>query len=164
MKFYRFKAVFFAALLTLCVLDSCAGTKGKNVENDKKVEAFITTMMNESQYEDYAFLKKHCTPKMLEFLAECYDYDCESGDCLAGWMFRTEAQDNSEECRNGVEEVKSVGNGWYEYTFYDGGFKGITRLKIVFKGDLIMVDELVKVYDQAHEEAMKNFEDVEGGE
>lgn len=158
MKFNQLKAVCIAAVITLCMMNSCAWAKSDNGANDKKVEAFITTMMNERQYEDYAFLKKHCTPKMLEFLAECYDYDCENGDCYAGWMFRTETQDNSEECRNGVEEVKNVGNGWYEYTFYDGGFKGITRLKIIVKGDLVMVDELVKVYDQAHEEAMKNME------
>lgn len=138
--------------MVMCATASCAKATKASDKNDKKVEAFITKMMNERQYDDYAFLKKHCTPNKLEFLAECFDYDCENGDCYAWWMFLTSAQDNSAECRNGVEEVKNVGNGWYEYTFYDGGYKGITRLKIIFKGNLIIVDELVKVCDQAQEE------------
>lgn len=161
MKLNQVKVICVAVFLTICMISSCAWASHKKSVNDKKVEAFITKMMDENQYDDYDFLKKHCTPKMLKFLADNFEYDCEDGDCLAGWMFRTETQDNSEECRNGVEKVENVGNGWYEYTFYDGGFKGITRLKIIIKGDLIMVDELVKVYDQAYEEALKNMNEDE---
>ncbi len=35
---------------------------------------------------DYDYPKKHITPKLLQFLADSYEFECD-GECLATWMF-----------------------------------------------------------------------------
>ena len=36
---------------------------------------------------DYAFIKKHTTRKAIKYLADNYDYDCDTDECLATWIF-----------------------------------------------------------------------------
>ena len=35
---------------------------------------------------EYDYPKQHITPRLLKFLADSYEYDCE-GECLATWKF-----------------------------------------------------------------------------
>lgn len=151
MKLSIFKAMCVAALVALCGIQSSA--KATTEQREQLAAQFITNMYNNYLYDDYDFLKAHCTQSMLQVLAENFDYDCDDGDCYAGWMFRTDTQDSAsdDEHPNAVVAVKSVGDGWYEYEFYDGGFRGVTRLKLLFDGDTIMIDDLEKVYDEVRE-------------
>lgn len=151
MKLSLFKVMCVAACVALFGIQASAHDEA--LKREQLASQFITDMYNNSRYEDYDFLKAHCTPSMLEFLADNYDYDCDNGDCYAGWMFRTDAQDGKGEGEqaNGVVAVGDVGDGWYEYIFFDEGFRGVTRLKLLFDGDSIMIDALQKVYDEARE-------------
>ena len=151
MKLSIFKTVCVVACVAMFGLQSSAHDTTK--QREQLATQFITDMYNNSRYEDYAFLKAHCTQSMLQVLADNYDYDCDDGDCYAGWMFRTDAQDvrSDEDQAYGVVAVSDVGNGWYEYTFYDGGFRGVTRLKLLFDGDKILIDDLEKLYDEIRE-------------
>ena len=106
-----------------------------------KVIQFITDMYNQHKFEDYSFLHKHCTPKMIKYLKENYDYDCETGDCLAVWVFRTDNQD-SLNSKHGVISVTQKGDDWYHYTFYDMGFKGAHDIKVIEQNGKLMIDGL----------------------
>lgn len=158
MKLSVFKAMCVAACVALIGIQSSASDIA--LQREQQASQFITDMYNNSRYEDYGFLKAHCTPSMLQLLADNFDYDCDDGDCYAGWMFRTEAQDGKGdgEQAHGVVAVGDVGEGWYEYIFFDEGFRGVTRLKLLFDGDKIMIDGLQKVYDEARE-AYKDAEE-----
>ncbi len=107
----------------------------------KKAIQFITDMYDNGKYTDYDFLRKHCTDKMLQYLHDNYDYDCESGDCFAVWMFRSDEQDGPDE-PNGIVSVEPKGDDWYLYTFYDMGFKGAHLIKIIDQDGQLMIDEL----------------------
>jgi hypothetical protein len=53
------------------------------------VRAFVEQFYEEWNMEDlldYDYVKQHITPKMLKYLADSYDFDCE-GECLATWKF-----------------------------------------------------------------------------
>lgn len=149
------QSVFRAICLVACVamFGSCSLAHETAQQREQQASQFITDMYNNSRYEDYDFLKAHCTQSMLQVLADNYDYDCDDGDCYAGWMFRTDAQDfrSDEDQAYGVVAVSDVGNGWFEYEFYDGGFRGVTRLKLLFDGNKIKIDDLEKVYDEVRE-------------
>jgi hypothetical protein len=106
----------------------------------KKVIQFISDMYNQHKFEDYSFLHKHCTPKMIKYLEENYDYDCETGDCLAVWMFRSDAQDGNSE--NGIISVTPKGDDWYHYKFNDGGTKGAHDIKVIDQNGKLMIDGL----------------------
>ena len=111
-----------------------------SIAHEKTVIQFITNMYNQSKYNDYNFLRKHCTPKILKYLRENYDYDCDDGDCFAGWMFRSDAQDGNSQY--GIISVKSLGDDWYSYSFNDGGTKGTHRIKVIDKDGKLMIDGL----------------------
>lgn len=49
------------------------------------VEQFYKEWGMENMLE-YDYLKQHITPKLLKYLADSYDFDCE-GECLATWLF-----------------------------------------------------------------------------
>ena len=107
----------------------------------KKVIGFITDMYDNEKYTDYNFLRKHCTDKMLQYLHDNYEYDCESGDCFAVWMFRSDEQDGANDSY-GVLSVEPKGDDWYLYTFNDMGFKGAHLIKVIDQDGQLMIDAL----------------------
>ena len=53
------------------------------------VRAFVDQFYKEWGMEnllEYDYPKQHITPRLLKFLADSYDYECES-ECLATWKF-----------------------------------------------------------------------------
>ena len=114
-----------------------------NAQKEQEAIAFITDMYNNHKYEDYSFLRKHCTAKMLKFLRDNYDYDCEDGNCLAIWMFRSDNQDGINE-KYGVISVIPQGDDWYQYTFYDMGYKAARTIKVINDNGKMMIDGLKK--------------------
>lgn len=149
-----------AAMICLLIMFSCtSGTPkvapaqkvetAETTEDEQVIKEFITNMYNNGQYTDYEFLEKHCSRELLDRLADDYDYDTE-GVAYAVWDFRTSAQDGKPdaEVKSEVLQVEYTGDGWYTYEFYDGGWRGKTRLKChVQEGEVIM-DALEKLYDE----------------
>lgn len=64
--------------------------KPKDLPQQKEAEAakaFVETFYNKwTDQTNYAMLKPYITQRMLKYLADSYDYDCE-GECLATWLF-----------------------------------------------------------------------------
>ena len=56
------------------------------------------------------------------------DYD---GGCYEFWRFRTTAQDSKPDADvSKIENIASIGDGWYEVKYLDMGWKGTTKVKI----------------------------------
>lgn len=123
------------------------------ISEDDVIKAFITEMYNESKYYDSAFLKEHCTQRLLNKLMDAYDYDTE-GEAYASWLFRTNAQDSkydydeSEKNLNEIISVQPQGDGWYLYEFYDGGWLGRNQIHATVKNDVVWIDDLQNVYSE----------------
>lgn len=118
--------------------EAAAKAEADSIERDKKVEAFITDMFVSRKFENYAWLRSHCTKKMINKLAADYDY--EDGG-LAVWDFRSDAQDGISNV-NKVTEVKPLGDGWYQYNFIDMGVSGSHKILIIDEGDGFKIDGL----------------------
>lgn len=109
---------------------------------------FIIETYNSGAFEDYDFLEAHCSQSLLDQLAADY-YDVEGGG-YAVWNFRTMAQDSKSDdvCPHGVVTVTAEGDGWYAYEFFDGGFRGINRVKASLKDGVVVFEALERVYDE----------------
>ena len=115
---------------------------------DPDIEAFIIDMYDNDRFTDYSFLEAHCTPSMLQYLKDNYEYE---GGGYAVWLFRTSAQEGKPGVTNPVSKVTSVqkeSDGWYHYRFLDGGWQGENRLKISNEGGVMMIDQIERVHDE----------------
>lgn len=118
--------------------------KEKNDKNDNsaQIKAFITKMYNEGLYNDYKFLRKHCSKSLLKKLANAYEYVSDDVE-YAVWLFRSGNQDGkpgtNEETK--ILEIKEDGK-WYTYTALDMGWKFNKRIKVTVKGDKITIEDL----------------------
>ena len=120
----------------------------QNSEDDALIRDFITNMYENELYYDYDFLKAHCTARMLQYLKDEYEYD---GEGYAGYLFRTGAQDSKPGAENVKDKVLSItrdSDGWYHYTFTDGGWHGENKIKVHVENGKVMVDELDRLYDE----------------
>lgn len=123
-------------------------------QDEMIIREFITNMYNDRLFEEYGFLETHCSKHLLEVLEEDYEFD---GVGYAVWDFRTSAQDSKPGSEEGskVCSVESIGDDWYVYEFYDGGWEGKKRLKAsVIDGEIVM-DAIETIYDEC-EEAISN--------
>jgi hypothetical protein len=109
-----------------------------SIAHDSAVIAFITDMYNTTKYEDYKFLKQHCSDKLMRKLRADYDYE---GDGLAVWDFRSGAQDGPSDVHK-VTAVTPEGGGWYKYDFIDMGVKGFHKLRISGTPDNFIMEDL----------------------
>ena len=115
-----------------------AKAEADSIARDQKVIDFLTDMYNSYKYENYQWIKSHCTQKVISKLRRDYDYD-DGG--LATWDFRSDAQDGPTNAHS-ITEVKPLGDGWYQYDFIDMGVKGSHKLLIIDDGDSFKIDEL----------------------
>jgi len=117
--------------------------------SDAEIEEFITNMYNNHLYAEEDFLREYCTDKMMQKLADEYEYD---GEGLAFWLFRTSAQDGTPD-NDGVKSVyrEEDNNDWWRYEFIDEGYKGINRIKILIIDGQIRIDDIERVYDEPSE-------------
>ena len=51
-----------------------------------------------------------------------------------------------------VLNITKDSEGWYHYTFTDGGWRGENKIKVCVENGEVMVDELERVYDELAEE------------
>lgn len=117
---------------------------------DEAAEQFIRGMYNTINFQDYDYLRSHCTENLLEKLAEAYEYD---GEGLAVWLFRSGAQDSKYEfAPTKILRVTPIGDNWYAYTALDAGWKFTNALKLLPKGDSFQMDDVVMVCDEVGED------------
>ena len=126
------------------------------VNESDSIISFLRLMYENSDYNNYPFLNGHCTQHLLSVLSEAYDYDCNESPCYATWLFRTQSQDykSSTENESRVISVKDLGDNWFEVEFYDGGWKGIKKIKAYFKDGNIVMDMIETVFDEAAEDVI----------
>ena len=99
----------------------------------------------EKDITDYAFIRKHVTKNAEQYLKDSYDYDCETDDCLAVWVFAYEAGGDIGPLKKRVIEpvdastfkVRSV----YKYTD-QGDYEYVVKLSLVKDGDSYKIDQI----------------------
>ena len=117
-------------------------TKKALSKDERAAISLITTMYNSKGFENSAYLKSHCTKKLLKVLKTAYDYEYDpQPDAYAGWLFRSGAQDGPSNAHK-VLRVVSLGNNWYQYTFLDMGLKCTNKVKVVKVGNKLFFDEI----------------------
>lgn len=143
--------LIIALSLMLAVISCGKRNPQPHSEEEALVMNFVVNMYNSSAFEDYDFLETHCSPSLLSQLTADY-YDGEGG--YAVWDFRTFAQDSKSDdvCPHGIITVTAEGNGWYSYEFFDGGFRGINRVKASIQNNVVVIEALEKVYDETMQE------------
>lgn len=137
--------------------------KGDAEKNDSLIRDFITNMYENELYYNYDFLEAHCTAKMLKCLKD--EFECEyGGDGYAGYLFRTGAQDDkpgAEDVKDKVLKITKDSEGWYHYTFTDGGWRGENKIKVRVENGKVMVDEVERVNNEYAEAGNREFEEME---
>lgn len=73
--------------------------------------------------------KTMCSPQLLTYLKDNYDYDCDDGACYALWLFRTNSQDGPSNVSK-VKDITYTEDGWFEVSYLDMGVKGCTSLQL----------------------------------
>ena len=116
-----------------------------------EIKSFITQMYNNKLYEDYDFLRKHCSSGLLKKLQNAYPYDTD-GIAYATQLFRSGKQDSKSGADNKtiMLEVKMDGD-WFVYTALDMGWKFTNRIKITSKGGEIVIEDICAVKEQPHQ-------------
>lgn len=95
----------------------------------------------------YAVARKMCTPKLLKYLSDHYEYDKEPGqDCFAMWMFRTGYQDGPGASK--LLKIVPKSNGWFDVYYTDMGWNGKTSVRIIYVSGRPMFDEIIP--DKSH--------------
>ena len=115
-----------------------------------EIKSFITQIYNNKLYEDYDFLRKHCSSGLLKKLQDAYPYDTD-GIAYATWLFRSGKQDSKPgaDDKTIMLEVKADGD-WFVYTALDMGWKFTNRIKITSKGGEIIIEDVCAVKNRAH--------------
>ena len=111
------KKFLFAGALALLV--SCAGGKS-DVE---VITDFYKAVLGETEMTD-GLLQESLSQPVLDALWEA-DY----ADTYSYWAFRTGCQDGPSQ-ESSLEDVKPLGDGWYQVTYSDLGIPGITDVRV----------------------------------
>ena len=147
-----FLGVFFLLSVPVC--------SAQNRSVDQQAAAFIKTMYNQKQYEDYSFLRSHCTKKLQKKLIDNFGYECD-GTCYATWLFRSGAQDEKygpySYYGNGVNASKILSvvakdDHWYAYTALDMGWKFTNWVYLIKSGNTFLIDDVITVSNELEEE------------
>ena len=111
----------------------------------EEIKSFITQMYNNKLYEDYNFLQKHCSAKLLKKLQDAYPYDTK-GVAYATWLFRSGQQDVKPEAEDKtiMLEIKADGD-WFVYTALDMGWKFTNRIKVTNNRGEITIEDVCAV-------------------
>ncbi len=139
------------AFLLMCLI--LCGTKGniamaggqivESVQlNDTKAENITGKELINCVYDKFIFAidpeendnpEDYFTTNALKKLQQDYDFDCEYGPCYAYYALRTRAQDSKpgSEDVSQICKIEHIGDGWYEVSYIDMGWPGMTYVKVV---------------------------------
>ena len=134
------------ALCNVSAQDRLHPTHTSTTRSDE-IKSFITQMYNNKLYEDYDFLQKHCSAKLLKKLQDAYPYDTK-GVAYATWLFRSGQQDVKPEAEDKIImlEIKADGD-WFVYTALDMGWKFTNRIKVTNNRGEITIEDVCAVKD-----------------
>lgn len=104
---------------------------------DMTPKEFIEDMYNNRLYENYSFLKKHCTREMLNKLSDAYDYD---GEGYATWLFRSGMQDGVND-KYRIISIKEDGE-WFDYEGVDMGIFFKRSIRLTVKGSRYIIEDV----------------------
>ena len=132
------------ALCDISAQDRLHPTHTSTTRRDE-IKSFITQMYNNKLYEDYDFLRKHCSSGLLKKLQDAYPYDTD-GIAYATWLFRSSQQDSKPRTddKTIMLEVKAGGD-WFVYTALDMGWEFTNKIKITNKGGEIVIEDVCTV-------------------
>ena len=121
--------------------------------DNETAESFIRRMYDERLFEDYDFLKSHCSDAFLQVLSDSFVYESDD-EGYATWLFRSGVQDDKFILPHAANEsrvlsVVSDGNSWYTYTALDMGWEFANKIHLVNSGDSYIIDEVVSVYSES---------------
>ena len=132
------------ALCNVSAQERLRPTHTSTTKSDE-IKSFITQMYNNKLYEDYDFLQKHCSAKLLKKLQDACPYDTD-GIAYATWLFRSSQQDSKPgaDDKTIMLEVRAVGD-WFVYTALDMGWEFTNRIKITSKGGEIVIEDVCTI-------------------
>ena len=132
------------ALCDVSAQDRLYPTHTSATKSDE-IKSFVTQMYNNKRYEDYDFLRKHCSAELLKKFQDTYPYDTD-GIAYATWLFRSGQQDSKPgaDDKTIMLEVKADGD-WFVYTALDMGWEFTNKIKITNKGGEIVIEDICAV-------------------
>ncbi|MCR5463399.1 MAG: hypothetical protein K6F06_02525 [Bacteroidales bacterium] len=146
---HKLAAIIIGSLLFL----AAPFCKAQNYPADPQALTFIKNMYNLEQYEDYSFLRSHCTKKMLKKLVDNFEYDVD-GVNYATWLFRSGAQDgkfiNGEniQSESKVLTIVAKDDHWYAYTALDMGWKFTNWVYLIKSGNTFLIDDVITIENE----------------
>lgn len=127
--------------------------KTDSIVADSSIVAFLKDFYTNSVLGDKGYDKEtlvnNSTKKLLQFLKDDYEgagYDCDTGDCYAIWLFRTNRMDSHnymEDTSSEVIKIIYLGNNWYRVVYKDMGYTAYTKIKFVTIDGKALMDEVV---------------------
>ena len=112
------------------------------VGNQETVRAFVEQFYEEWDKRDlfdYNYVKQYITPNLLKYLADAYDYECES-ECLATWKFFYEGGGDAGELKSRTFTTRDENHVLVEIK-YDN-YEYDVLLKVIKDGDSFKIDSL----------------------
>ncbi len=114
-------------------------------------KAFLEEFYNELDKNPYDenFIKKHITKDAKQWLIDHYDYDCNSGDCIATWLLTTDYTGDEGPTKELI--IESVDENTYTVSItYDcspnGDYKYGLKLGLVKEGDSYKINTIESMY------------------
>ena len=131
--------LFLLVISILTTLINCGQTN-----KDNEIKSFITRMYDEKLYEDYEFLKNHCSLELLNKLQDSYPYDTDEA-AYATWLFRSGKQDvkPGSDGKTIMIEVHEDGD-WYEYTALDMGWEFTNRIIVTYIDNKFTINDICR--------------------
>ena len=111
-------------------------------QNMEAVQAFVEQFYNEWGMEnllDYDYPKQHITPRLLKFLADSYEFECE-GECLATWKFFYEGGGDVGELKSRQITARDGSHVLVENKYVN--YEYDVLLTVIKDGDTFKIDSL----------------------
>lgn len=114
-------------------LVSLNDAKAQNITGKELINRVYDKFVFAIDTEEYVTPEDYFTVNALKKLQQDYEFDCEYGPCYAYYALRTRAQDSKpgSEDVSKICKIEHIGDGWYEVSYIDMGWSGMTRVKVV---------------------------------
>ena len=119
-------------------IDSLALEDSQDMES---VRAFVERFYKEwgEDILEYDYPKQHITPRLLKFLADSYEFECE-GECLATWMFFYEGGGDVGEMKSRQITARDENHVLVENKYVN--YEYDVLLTVIKDGDTFKIDSL----------------------
>ena len=136
--------LLIGALFDISAQDRLHPTHTSTTKSDE-IKSFISQMYDNKLYEDYDFLRKHCSTELLKKLQDAYPYDTD-GIAYATWLFRSSQQDSKPGADDKTIMLEAKADGdWFIYTALDMGWEFTNKIKITNKGGEIVIEDVCTI-------------------